>query len=105
MAVTEGTINVGTSDVQLDTTIVTQSTDAGSALAHREGVFIGDPAKAKARAEVGGIPGEDAYAMGVSDHRLQILESYLESMLTELRIINLHLQQGSDEDIDEGDIR
>lgn len=48
-------------------------------------------------------PEKFEHDLGVSDYRLQILEGLLKEILMEMRIQNLHLQSGSDEEISEGD--
>ncbi len=41
---------------------------------------------------------------GTVEQRLNFAVEILEAILVELRIMNLHLQQGSDEEIHEGDV-
>lgn len=48
-------------------------------------------------------PEEFQHDLGVSDYRLQVLQELLENIVTELRIMNIHLQSGSDEEVFEGD--
>ena len=48
-------------------------------------------------------PEKFEHDLGVSDYRLQLLEGLLKEILTEMRIMNLHLQLGSGEEILEGD--
>ena len=63
---TEGHIDVGTTSVQLDTTLVTQSTASGGRTVHREAVLITDPATNAARAVVGSSdPGSTDYGLVV----------------------------------------
>lgn len=89
----------GTDDV-LDTTLVTQE---DGTKAHREGVFIGDPAEAAARAAVAKNSAA-AYALTVSDRRLEFIQEALENILTELKITNKHLHMATDEEFEESDI-
>ena len=42
--------------------------------------------------------------MGVSDYRLQVLQELLQDILRELRIHTQHLQLGSDEKVNRGDV-
>lgn len=109
MAVEEGTLPVGPTDKLLDTAIVEH---ADGTPVHREGVFIGDAGNAAARAEVkrsspflsDASNNEQTYAQAISDQRLEFLQDTLTGILTELKIITLHLQLGSDEEIREGDV-
>ena len=109
MAVDEDSLPVGITTERLDTTKVTQ---ADGTVVHREGVFIGDPEKPGHRANVltrGPAPSlhdpaQFQHDIGVSDYRLQVLEGVLTEILAEMKIMNFHLQLGSDEEIFEGDV-
>lgn len=109
MAVEEGTIEVTTTGDKLDTAVVEQT---DGTLAHREAVVLTDPEKLGHRANVltrgpaprRHDPANFQHDVGVSDYRLQVLEDVLNEILTEMKIMNLHLSCGSDEEINEGDL-
>ncbi len=109
MAVTEGTIEVTTTGDKLDTTKVTQT---DGTVAHREAVAIADPERLGHRANIltrgpaprRHDPADFQHDLGVSDYRLQVLEGVLNEILAEMKIMNLHLSRGSDEEINEGDL-
>ena len=95
MSVVEGEISVlgtGNAGVVLDTVIVKQS---DGVLAHREGVFIGDPETTAARLKVTGAdPLSTDFGAVVHDPASAANTSLLLSVLTELRVISLLLQDG-----------
>jgi len=109
MTVTEGTLPVGDTGENLDTAQVLQT---DGTVVHREGVFIGDAENVDARVGVKKASpflskenkDKQTYAAGVTDQRLEFVTDTLVDILTELRVMNLHLQQGSDEEIHEGDV-
>ncbi len=106
MAITEGHIDVGTTSVQLDTTLVTQSTVALERSVHREVVVIGSPSVASAVAGV--IERDIAHGLCILDLRSPDHIELLEGIHTQLRIMNLHLEtmtgnEFTEEDYDDGD--
>jgi len=83
---------------KLDTAIVTQS---DSTAVHRESVFIADAGEYDARAPVEkqGL----GFALTITEARISLMQDLLENILRELKIVNVHLQEGSDEEIHERD--
>jgi hypothetical protein len=102
VAVTEGTIGVteGTGK-DLDTVTVTQ-TDGGTT--HREVVVLADPETLAAYAPVKEAITGEGYALRVTDVRLGVLANCLEQILTELKVMNAHLERGSDVEFQYGDV-
>ncbi len=88
--VTEGTLPVGNTGEKLDTTVITQ--DDGTE-AHREGVFIGDPVEAAARVAVSLQGLNTNYGVTTVDPRAGDILRVMGSVLTELRLMNRHLNQ------------
>ena len=78
----------GTSDV-LDTTLVTHEDGTE---AHREGVFIGDPAVAAARVSVHKPVNSDKYSIGTEDKRLDSVIDLLGDLVAEQKITNILLE-------------
>ena len=95
MTVTEGQISVtgqGNAGVVLDTTVVEQ---VDGSLAHREGVFIGDPEITAARVKVvGAEPSGNDFGAVVRDPAAAASTALLLSILAELRVIAGLLQEG-----------
>jgi hypothetical protein len=89
--VTESSLPIGKpTDKVLDTTQVTQT---DGTVAEREGVFVGDPETAEARAKVGALFSTEDYALAVRDPFQKLLLSELRAQTQELRMIRLHLNQ------------
>ncbi len=59
MTVEEGHIDVGTTSIQLDTTVVTQSAASGARSVHREVVTLGDPESRPAYTKIANTHAED----------------------------------------------
>ena len=101
MSITEGKINIGTSDENLDTTKVIQSDDVS---VHREAVVITDPKKLANRSNVFEIPPSrstgQTYASAVTDQRLEFIQGVMEEVLGELKTINRHLAAMTNEEFD-----
>ncbi len=88
--VTEGTLPVGNTGEKLDTTVITQ--DDGTE-AHREAIFIADPADFAARAVVALQALSTNYALTTADPKTEDVVLALESVITELKMVNAHLNQ------------
>ncbi len=106
MAVNEGHIDVGTTSVQLDTRLVTQSTEALSRSVHREVVSIGSPSNSSA--VVGVIKRQDADGLCILDLQSPDKINLLEGIHAQLQIMNLHLETMTgnefiEEDTDDSD--
>lgn len=89
--VVEGHIDVGTTSVQLDTTIVIQSTEGLSRQVHREAVVITDPSINAARAAVSTRPLVGDYGAVVGELRADDVVTALNAILEEQRKTNMHL--------------
>ena len=90
MAVTEGALGVGETTSFLDTTIVTQ--DDGT-LAHREGVFLGDPEHADRRLLVKPVPSADDNRIGTHDaETYNSLLNVNREIRDELKMIRIFLE-------------
>lgn len=108
MSVTEGHIDVGTTSVQLDTTLVTQSTslEGGSRAVHREAVFLGDPVIAGARAHLEPflLGATTRYASPVTGVELRSLLDLIGQLLDEQRLTNIHMSRLTGEELAIDDI-
>jgi len=85
---TEGTLAVGDTSDKLDTTVVTHEDGTE---AHREGVFVGDPATAAARAAVNKDALTSDYGVVARDPQIEDVILALHAVLDELREIKMHL--------------
>ena len=108
MAVTEGHIDVGTTSVQLDTTLVTQSTslEGASRTVHREAVFLGDPVLASARVHLEPflVGATTRYASPITGVELRSLVDLIGQLLDEQRLANLHMSRLTGESLTVDDI-
>ena len=87
MAVNESFLPVGTSLKNLDTTVITQSD--GSTEAHREAVFLADPANNEAR--LGVTLKDGVYTIAVQNTDTRRLVSLTEELIKKQDLTNRYL--------------
>ena len=88
MAVTEGTLPVGDTGKNLDTTVVEQ-TDGTEA--HREAVILTDPEDNDARAKITDEASRQNYGLVVHDPQSAYILAAIQALGNELRVIREHL--------------
>lgn len=88
---TEGHIDVGSTAVQLDTTLVTQSTASGAREVHREVVALGDPSDRAAYATITRGPSSTDYGVVIKGTEVKEIADTLERILVTLERIETHL--------------